>query len=137
MKQKILSLAFLITGGVSFVQAQNSTINSIPSSNSKQMNTITGLDSDEKIYTIKDVKDQSSALDKSEKLVKIEGYFIERINDEDYWFKDSTGKILVSIDDDITFTSFDKSQKVILSGEVDDDFMKEIEFEVKTISVIK
>lgn len=88
-----------------------------------------------KTQTIKEVIKNASSLDKKDTLVQISGFFTEQINREDYWFSDSTGRIRVSLDDDIHFPSFNKNQKVTIVGEVDDDFINGTEIEIEKIII--
>lgn len=89
-----------------------------------------------KLYTVKQIKESASQLDKSDALVKIEGYIIDRINDDTYWFQDATGKIQVEIEkDQIPKFPFDDKTKLIIVGEVDYDVLEEVEIEVEFIQL--
>ncbi len=68
----------------------------------------------------------------------LEGKIINQLNEDEYTFQDSTGKIIVDIDDDeLRRISFDENTLLRLIGKVDKDFGKETEFEVKVIEIIK
>jgi len=91
-----------------------------------------------KLYTVKEIKDNASQLDKSDVLVKIEGFIVDRINDDTYWFQDSSGKIQVELEDDqIPEFPFDEKTKLIIVGEVDYDVLEEVEIEVEFIQLAK
>lgn len=92
----------------------------------------TGPGSNDKLYTVKEIKANASRLDKTDALVKIQGYIIEKINNDTYWFRDSTDKILVEIGKkQIPATPFNEKTEVILTGEVDYDLLEGIEIEVE------
>src|SRR5690606_5537436 len=87
-----------------------------------------------KLYLVKDVVEQAAQLDKSDALVKIQGFIVDRVNDDTYWFKDSSGRIQVEIDEDqIPNFPFDEKTELIIVGEVDYDVLEEVEIEVEFI----
>ncbi len=68
----------------------------------------------------------------------LEGKVINRIKKDKYTFQDSTGTIIVEIDNDkMRNITFDENTNVILYGEVDDNFNKDNEFEVDFIEIVK
>lgn len=94
----------------------------------------TGPGSDGKLYTCAEIKENAASLDKSDALVQVEGFVIERVNKEDYWFQDDSGRILIEIDKkDLPDRPFDEKTPLIIIGEVDYDVLEEVEIEVKEI----
>ena len=66
--------------------------------------------------------------------VSLSGYIVNKVGDEKYTFKDSTGQIRVEIDDDIwNGLQASPKTKVKIYGQVDKDDGK-IEIDVKRIS---
>ncbi|GJM31834.1 MAG: hypothetical protein DHS20C18_08350 [Saprospiraceae bacterium] len=93
-----------------------------------------GPHSTDNIYTVKEVIDNASKLDKTDTLVKLKGYIIEQLNKDSFWFKDESGKILVEIDKkDLSSVAFDENTEVTIIGEVDYDLLEEIEIEVEQL----
>lgn len=88
----------------------------------------------DKTYTVKEVIDNASRLDRSEALVKVKGYIAKQINADTYEFKDKTGTIQVEIDRKrLPSKPFDDKTELLLIGEVDNDLFKPIELEVKEV----
>ena len=94
----------------------------------------TGPGSEIKFHTIKEVKDDAIKLDRKDTYVRVKGFIIERVNDEDYVFQDSTGKIRVEIEDKY-FPGFhiDENTEVIITAEVDYDLLDGTELEVEKV----
>lgn len=91
-----------------------------------------------KLYTVTQIKENASQLDKSDALVKIIGYVVDRIDDDTYWFKDNSGRIQVEIENDqIPDFPFDDKTKLVIVGEVDYDVLEEVEVEVEFIQLAK
>lgn len=96
----------------------------------------TGPGSEIKLYTVNEVIDQASKLDKSDYQIKIEGFVIEQINKDTFWFKDKTGKIRIEIDKkQLPTTPFNEKTELIIMGEVDYDFLEGVEIEVENLIV--
>lgn len=94
----------------------------------------TGPGSAGKLYTCAEIKENASSLDKSDALVQLEGFIIERISKEDYWFQDETGRLLLEINEkDLPDQPFDEKTPLIIIGEVDYDVLEEVEIEVEEI----
>ena len=92
----------------------------------------TGPGAEPKTLTVKEIHSNASKLDRSDALVSIRGYITEKINEEDYWFSDSTGKIKVEIDRKrLPSVPFNDKTEVVLKGEVDYDLLEGVEVEVK------
>src|SRR6056297_2584000 len=90
----------------------------------------TGPDADVELTTVKDVIDNASKLDKSDRHVKVKGFVLEQINDDTFWFKDESGKIKVEIEKkQMPESPFDETTEVILIGEVDYDLLEGAEIE--------
>ncbi len=94
----------------------------------------TGPGTTAKFYTVKEIKDKATRLDRSDELVKVKGYIIKQINKDTYEFKDNTGTILVDIDKKKLPTRlFDDKTELILIGEVDYDLLEPVEIEVEEV----
>lgn len=88
----------------------------------------------DKTYSVKEIIDNASRLDRSDALVKIQGYIVKQINADTYEFKDSTGFILVDIDKKTLPTKpFNDKTELILIGEVDHDMLEPVEIEVDEV----
>jgi uncharacterized protein (TIGR00156 family) len=96
-----------------------------------------GAGTTNKLLSVKEVKDQASQLDRTDAMVKIQGFIIEKISDEEYWFQDATGKIRLEIDKNkLPAVSFNEKTELVIRGEVDNDFMGEIEVEAKQVEIL-
>jgi len=96
-----------------------------------------GAGSDSKLFSVKEITDQASKLDRSDALVKVQGFVIEKINGDKYWFQDATGKICVEIDKKkLPAVPFDEKTELLISGEVDNDFLGGIEVEAKQVEIV-
>lgn len=94
----------------------------------------TGPGGSGKLYTCAEIQENAAKLDKSDALVKVEGYIIERASKEDYWFEDKTGRIMLEIKEkDLPQVAFDETTLVEVIGEVDYDVLEEVEIEVEVI----
>lgn len=90
------------------------------------------------VMSVKQVKEQAAELDKTDKLVKLQGYITEQINEDTYWFEDSSGRFWVEIDEDeLPAKPFDEKTELTIIGEVDYDLLEEVEVEVERILAIK
>ncbi|MBS4062779.1 MAG: NirD/YgiW/YdeI family stress tolerance protein [Rikenellaceae bacterium] len=88
----------------------------------------------DKTYTVKEVLDNASRLDRSDALVKVQGFIVNQINADTYEFKDKTGAIKVEIDRKrLPNKPFDDKTELILIGEVDNDIFEPVEIEVKEV----
>jgi uncharacterized protein (TIGR00156 family) len=91
-----------------------------------------------KFFTVKEVTQQASKLDRHDTPVKLQGFIIQQVNGETYWFQDATGKIKVEIEKKhLPATSFDEKTEVIITGEVDHDLLEGTEIEVELIELKK
>ncbi len=90
-----------------------------------------------KTYTVKEIIDNASYLDRTDAIVKVQGYIIKQINSDKYEFRDQTGTIRVEIDKKrMPNTTFDEKTELILIGEVDKDLFEAVEIEVKKIEFV-
>lgn len=88
----------------------------------------------DKTYSVKEVLDNASRLDRSDALVKIQGYIVKQINADTYEFKDKTGTIQLEIDrQQLPNKPFDDKIELIIIGEVDNDLFEPVEIEVEEI----
>jgi len=96
----------------------------------------TGPGADVELTTVKDVIDNASKLDKSDRHVKVKGFVLEQINDDTFWFKDESGKIKVEIEKkQMPESPFDETTEVILIGEVDYDLLEGAEIEADSVKI--
>lgn len=90
------------------------------------------------VMSVKQVIEQAAELDKTDKLVKLQGYITEQVNEDTYWFEDSSGRVWVEIDeDDLPDKPFDDKTKLTITGEVDHDLLEEVEVEVERFLAIE
>lgn len=88
----------------------------------------------DKIYTVKEIKENASKLDRSDQLVKVKGFIIKQINKDDYTFQDSTGTIRVELKKKyMPEQPFDEKTELIMICEVDSDMLEGVELEVEEI----
>lgn len=98
----------------------------------------TGPGATNEVTTVKEVIDNASKLDKSDRQIKVKGFVTEQINNDTFWFKDSTGKIRVEIEKkQMPKTPFNDKTEVILIGEIDYDLLEGSEIEVDSLSFVK
>lgn len=96
-----------------------------------------GPGSADKTYTVKEILDNASRLDRSDALVKMQGYIVKQLKSDTYEFQDKTGKIKVEIDRKrLPATPFDDKTELILIGEVDNDILEPVEIEVKEVHIV-
>lgn len=95
-----------------------------------------GPGANSKSFTVKEVTQQASKLDRSDTLVKLQGFIVQQINGDTYWFQDATGKIKIEIEKkDLPAEPFDEKSEVIITGEVDHDLLEGTEIEVEHIEI--
>lgn len=88
----------------------------------------------DKIYTVKEIKENASKLDRSDQLVKVKGFIIKQINKDDYTFQDSTETIRVELKKKyMPVQPFDDKTELIMICEVDYDMLEGVELEVEEI----
>lgn len=91
----------------------------------------------DKTYSVKEIIDNASRLDRSDALVKVQGYIVKQINADTYEFKDKTGTIKIEIDKKrLPSNPFDDKTELILIGEVDNDIFAPVEIEVKEVHFV-
>lgn len=90
-----------------------------------------------KTYTVKEVISNASRLDRSDELVKLQGFIVKQVNEDTYIFKDRTGSITVEISRRrLPNVPFDDKTEVMIIGEVDKDVLESAEIEVKEMVVV-
>jgi len=68
--------------------------------------------------------------------VKLQGFIVQQINGDTYWFQDATGKIKIEIEKkDLPAEPFDEKSEVIITGEVDHDLLEGTEIEIEHIEI--
>lgn len=88
------------------------------------------------LSTVEEIIENASKLDKSDKQVKLNGFVIEQINNDTFWFQDKTGKVRVEIDKkQIPTIPFNEKTKVLIIGEVDYDLLEGCEIEVDVLII--
>lgn len=120
---KFLLVAFIhtTTGNISFGQYKG------PGS----------ADKTDRIYSVKEIKDDASRLDRSDILVKVKGYIIMQISKDTYEFKDATGTLQVEIDKKkLPAKPFDDKTELIIIGEVDYDLLEPVELEAEQVLIV-
>jgi len=91
----------------------------------------------DKIYSVKEVIDKASRLDRLDVLVKVQGYIIKQINEDMYEFRDNTGTIKVDIDRKrLPNKPFNDKTELLIIGVVDNDLLKPVEIDVKEIKFV-
>lgn len=86
------------------------------------------------LFSVEEILKNAPQLDKTDVLVKIEGYIIERVNVDTYWFQDATDKIQVEIEKYLfPGFQFERKAKFIIVGEVDYDALEGVDIEVEFI----
>jgi len=92
----------------------------------------TGPGAEIKFHTIKEVQDNAQKFDRKDTMVKLKGFVIEQIKEEDFWFQDATGKIRIEIDKKyMPDAPFNEKTELIITGEVDYDLLEGTEIEVE------
>jgi len=98
----------------------------------------TGKGAAGEFYTVQQIKDNASKLDKTDAIVKVKGFIIEQTGHEKYTLQDATGKLKVEIDQKyLPATTFNEKTELILIGEVDHDLLEGTELEVKQVVFVK
>lgn len=88
------------------------------------------------LLTVKEIISQASKLDRSDTLVKIQGFVIQQISGDTFWFQDASGKIKVEIEKkQMPAVPFDDKTELIIIGEVDHDLLEGTEIEAKQVEI--
>lgn len=96
----------------------------------------TGPGSTAQVKTVKEVSDNALKLDRKDTMVKLQGFIIEQLGDDNYMFKDATGKIRVEIDKKrLPAATFNENTEMVIIGEVDYDLLEGTEIEVKNVEI--
>jgi len=96
----------------------------------------TGPGSTAQVKTVKEVSDNALKLDRKDTMVKLKGFIIEQLGDDNYMFKDATGKIKVEIDKKrLPAATFNENTEMVIIGEVDYDLLEGTEVEVKNVEI--
>lgn len=94
-----------------------------------QMGGFTGPNSTENLVTVTEALKK-----KDDTIVQLKGNIEKSLGGEKYLFKDATGTVIVEIDNEdwngITATP---ETTILISGEVDKEFMKDTEIDVDTV----
>ncbi|MFT3997504.1 MAG: NirD/YgiW/YdeI family stress tolerance protein [Asticcacaulis sp.] len=65
--------------------------------------------------------------------VRLQGRIVRQVGNEKYIFADATGEIRVEIDDALFVSALDDKATVIITGEIEKDFMESPEIDVETL----
>ena len=96
----------------------------------------TGPGSTAQVKTVQEVSDNALKLDRKDTMVKLKGFIIEQLGDDNYMFKDATGKIKVEIDKKrLPAATFNENTEMEIIGEVDYDLLEGTEIEVKNVEI--
>lgn len=88
------------------------------------------------LLTVKEITNQASKLDRSDTVVKIQGFIIQQISGDTFWFQDSSGKIKVEVEKKhLPTVPFDEKTELIIFGEVDHDLLEGTEIEAKQVEI--
>lgn len=88
------------------------------------------------VITVKEIIDNASRLDRTDALVKVQGYIVKQLNTDTYLFKDETGTVKVEIDKyRLPHSPFDEKTEIIIIGEVDHDLFEPVEIEAKEVTL--
>ena len=83
-------------------------------------------------YTVQQVNDQASHLDKMDMLVELRGTVGARSEEDELWFSDATGRLLIEFDDkNLVNLVIKEGMEIIIIGEVDHDLLETVEVEVE------
>ena len=97
----------------------------------------TGPGSQSMLLTVKEVSDNAMKLDRKDTIVKLKGFIIEQFGDDNFQFKDATGKIRIEISNKhMPAATFNDKTEVVITGEVDYDLLEGIEIEVKSVEFV-
>ena len=68
----------------------------------------------------------------------LEGYIVQQVKHEKYMFRDSTGEMLVEIDDEVfKGQRVDPKTKVRIDGELERDFMEKDKVDVYNLTILR
>ena len=75
---------------------------------------------------------------KDDQLATLEGYIVQQVKHEKYMFRDSTGEMLVEIDDEVfKGQRVDPKTKVRIDGELERDFMEKDKVDVYNLTILR
>ncbi len=74
---------------------------------------------------------------KDDQMVTMTGQVVKQVGREKFLFRDASGEIRVEIDDDVMPTQpFDDKTRVEITGEVEKDFLRSVEIDVKAMKLL-
>ena len=98
----------------------------------------TGPGNQQKIYTVKEIKDNAMKLDRADTFVALRGNIVQQLNNNTYLFRDASGTINAEIKKkNLPLESFNDKSLVIIRGEVDYDLLEGTEIEVDVVEIVK
>ena len=75
---------------------------------------------------------------KDDQIVTLEGFITQQVKHEKYMFRDSTGEMLVEIDDEVfKGQRVDPKTKVRIDGELERDFMEKDKVDVYNLTILR
>jgi uncharacterized protein (TIGR00156 family) len=73
---------------------------------------------------------------KDDQMVTLTGNVVKQVGREKFLFRDASGEIRIEIDDEAMPTQpFDDKTKVEITGEVEKDFLRSLEIDVKSVKL--
>lgn len=92
----------------------------------------------DKTHSIKEIIKNAYLLDRSDAMVKVQGFIVKQINSDTFEFKDKTGTLKVEIDKKhLPNSPFDDKTELILIGEIDYDLLKPVEMDVNEVQFVE
>lgn len=74
---------------------------------------------------------------KDDQMVTLVGNVVKKVGWEKFLFRDASGEIRIEIDDEVMPTQpFDDKTKVEITGEVEKDFLRSVEIDVKSMKLL-
>lgn len=97
----------------------------------------TGPGSKPALLTVKEVSHDAMKLDRKDTIVKLKGFIVEQLGDDNFKFKDATGVIRIEISKKhMPVATFNDKTEVVITGEVDYDLLEGTEIEVKSVEFV-
>lgn len=94
----------------------------------------TGPSSFRTATTVSEVIEDARRLDRQDALVKLRGFVVEQINEDEFWFEDATGRVRLEIEPQyMPSAPFDHTTELVIMAEVDFDLLDGTEIEAKRI----
>lgn len=90
----------------------------------------------EREMTVADVLDNARMLNLRDTQVQLQGFLVEHIREDYFWFEDSSGRVRIEVYGDVMpAVPFDESTRVFITGEVDFNLLFGTYIWVKQLSI--